>query len=275
MNSLGSKLKDLRTSHSLTMEQLADKLNARYNSKINKGMLSKWENNLGEPSLENMRILANFYKVSLDFLLNIETQNTERMLKNRKKELKSSIDDTTIKLDKNSSVNKEVLGQLLKQRREALGLSQDELAMRLNYKSRSTIAKIESGANDIPQSKIKAFADALNTTPAYLMGWVDNKEIIKQDPETTVSKNESKLLTNYNNLNDVGKKKLLEYSEDLAGNTNYMNPSITCELSATLDSKDYLKPIAAHNDNINDGELEKINRDIERLRAKARTKRNK
>lgn len=63
----------------------------------------------------------------------------------------------------------------IKDRREALGLSQDELASRLNYKSRSTIAKIESGANDIPQSKIKAFADALNTTTAYLMGWDDDE----------------------------------------------------------------------------------------------------
>ena len=41
----------------------------------------------------------------------------------------------------------------------------------MGYKDRSAIAKIESGTNDITQSKIKAFADALYTTTAYLMGW--------------------------------------------------------------------------------------------------------
>lgn len=62
----------------------------------------------------------------------------------------------------------------IRARREELGMSQGELAKRLGYKSRSTIAKIESGENDIPQSKIEAFADALSVTAAYLMGWEDN-----------------------------------------------------------------------------------------------------
>jgi repressor LexA len=62
------------------------------------------------------------------------------------------------------------LCQTIRQLREQLGLSQDELAKRLGYKSRSTIAKIESGSNDIPQSKIAAFAAALETTPARLLG---------------------------------------------------------------------------------------------------------
>ena len=56
-------------------------------------------------------------------------------------------------------------------RREALGMSQEELAFKLGYKSRSSINKIELGKADISQSKIKAFADALDTTGAYLMGW--------------------------------------------------------------------------------------------------------
>ncbi len=61
----------------------------------------------------------------------------------------------------------------IRERREKLNMSQEELAKRLGYKSRSSINKIEIGENDIPQSKIKAFADALQTTPAYLMGWKD------------------------------------------------------------------------------------------------------
>ena len=64
-----------------------------------------------------------------------------------------------------------ILNERIKQRREALGMSQAELAELLGYSDRSTIAKIEKGTNDITQSKIEAFAEALRTTPAYLMGW--------------------------------------------------------------------------------------------------------
>lgn len=61
----------------------------------------------------------------------------------------------------------------IKARREELGMTQEELAFKLGYKSRSTINKIELGKSDIPQSKIKAFADVLQTTPSALMGWED------------------------------------------------------------------------------------------------------
>lgn len=64
----------------------------------------------------------------------------------------------------------------IRQRREALGLSQEELANKMGYKSRSSINKIEMGENDIPQSKIKQFAIALDTTPAYLMGWEEDSK---------------------------------------------------------------------------------------------------
>lgn len=59
----------------------------------------------------------------------------------------------------------------IKARRIELNMSQKELAEKLGYKSTSTIAKIESGKNDIPQSKIMAFAKALDTTPGKLMGF--------------------------------------------------------------------------------------------------------
>lgn len=58
----------------------------------------------------------------------------------------------------------------IKQRREELGITQDELARRMGYKSRSSINKIEKSGADIPQSKIELFAKALDTTAAYLMG---------------------------------------------------------------------------------------------------------
>lgn len=62
----------------------------------------------------------------------------------------------------------------IRNRRLELGMSQQELADKLGYKSRSAINKIELGINDLTQSKIESFAEALSTTPAYLMGWTDD-----------------------------------------------------------------------------------------------------
>lgn len=71
------------------------------------------------------------------------------------------------------------IGERIKKRREELKLSQEELATKLGYKSRSTINKIEAGINDITQSKVVEFANALETTVSYLMGWEKEKEEIK------------------------------------------------------------------------------------------------
>lgn len=65
------------------------------------------------------------------------------------------------------------IGNRIKTRRQELGFTQQDLASMVGYKSRSTINKIELGRNDIVQSSIQKIADALQTTPAYLMGWSD------------------------------------------------------------------------------------------------------
>ncbi|MBO5636597.1 MAG: helix-turn-helix transcriptional regulator [Acidaminococcaceae bacterium] len=67
----------------------------------------------------------------------------------------------------------------IRARRIALKMTQQELAAKLVYKSTSTIAKIESGENDIPQLKIVAFARALETMPGAFP--VDMENIIGTD----------------------------------------------------------------------------------------------
>lgn len=63
------------------------------------------------------------------------------------------------------------VGKNIAQRRKTLGMTQEELAKKMGYKSKSTINKIELGINDVVQSKIVKFAEVLETTPAVLMGW--------------------------------------------------------------------------------------------------------
>lgn len=58
----------------------------------------------------------------------------------------------------------------IKRIREEKGMSQDELARLVGFKSRSSINKIEMGVNDITQSKLIAIANALHVSPGELMG---------------------------------------------------------------------------------------------------------
>lgn len=61
------------------------------------------------------------------------------------------------------------IGTNIKKRRYELHMTQQELANALGYKTRSTIAKIESGENDITQKKLRLFAEVLDTTMEALL----------------------------------------------------------------------------------------------------------
>ena len=86
------------------------------------------------------------------------------------------------------------IGDRIKKRREELGMSQEELAKKVGYKSRSSVNKIEIDGRGLPQNKIVIFAKALETTPAYLMGWNDETIEIKYN---TLSSCDSENLNRY------------------------------------------------------------------------------
>lgn len=65
------------------------------------------------------------------------------------------------------------IGQRIKISREKASLSQIELAEKIGA-SKQNLYKYENDIiTNIPSDKIEAIARALNTTPAYLMGWDD------------------------------------------------------------------------------------------------------
>ena len=85
------------------------------------------------------------------------------------------------------------IGSNISRFRRELGMTQEDLAKQMGYKSKSTINKIELGINDIPQSKIVQFAQVLGTTPAELMGWEEDDK--KDSPsEADLSEGEKMLL---------------------------------------------------------------------------------
>lgn len=97
-------------------------------------------------------------------------------------------------------------------RREELGISQEELAKRMGYKSRSTINKIELGINDVSQSKIVELAKALNTTIGYLMG-DDNGTETQQHPtlDEELKDIDFALFGETKDLTDAEKEDILNY----------------------------------------------------------------
>ncbi|BDR59557.1 helix-turn-helix domain-containing protein [Xylocopilactobacillus apicola] len=65
----GSNLKRLRLQYYLSMAELSEKLNRKYNTKISTSMISRWENNQTEPRMSYIRIIADFFNVTPGELL--------------------------------------------------------------------------------------------------------------------------------------------------------------------------------------------------------------
>lgn len=76
------------------------------------------------------------------------------------------------------------VGERIKERREALSMTQTTLADTVGT-TKQNIYKYENGIiTNIPSDKVEAIAVALNTTPAYLMGWDDIAKYLKEECES-------------------------------------------------------------------------------------------
>lgn len=77
------------------------------------------------------------------------------------------------------------VGNRIKQRRIELGLDVDELANRIG-KSRATVYRYENGEiENMPTNVLEPIAKALQTTPAYLMGWSNDEIWDRENPNLT------------------------------------------------------------------------------------------
>lgn len=66
-------------------------------------------------------------------------------------------------------------------------MTQVELAKKLNT-TKQTIGKYENEiVTNLPLNRIQELADALDTTPAYLMGWSDNEKSSSADNDNLTS----------------------------------------------------------------------------------------
>lgn len=76
----GDLLKKLRSDRKLSIDQFVNEINNKYNTSFSKSMVSRWENNLTDPKMESVRILADYFNVSLDSLLESSSDNKTKEL---------------------------------------------------------------------------------------------------------------------------------------------------------------------------------------------------
>lgn len=145
---ISERIRELRKSSGLTQIELAQKLNVSY------GTIAMWETGKRTPGIETIKKIADFFGAPPGSITGWE-------------------DNSAIKV---------TVGDRIKEARLKKGYSQTELAKLLGYESRSSISKIEKEGRDVPRNSILKFADVLDVTPSYLMGWEDNSAI-----ELTVS----------------------------------------------------------------------------------------
>lgn len=177
-------------------------------------------------------------------------------------------------------------GERIKKRRTELEMTAEDLA-ELIGKSRATVYRYENGdIEDLPITVIDPLASALNTTPAYLMGWsddpndydsdeygdidarlfngdvkaeIDFDNALELDHRNEIMEFHQKLknitppemdvIDEYRKLNDSGKDKAYEYVRDLSENPRYC---IQQDLQAAHERTDIevSKELIAHDDDI-------------------------
>lgn len=108
------------------------------------------------------------------------------------------------------------IGEKIKERRIQLDMTQEELAKKTGYKSRSSINKIEL-SRDMPLKKAQVFAKVLDLPLSYLMGW-DNIEWNPQSQDIIVNEPENTILEKYQET--IGNKNLLKYFDFLSAFTS-------------------------------------------------------
>lgn len=67
------------------------------------------------------------------------------------------------------------VGERIKEKRIALGWSQQELAKKAGYSDKTAISKIEHAGNEITLKQVKRIAKAMKVDPEELMGWPENR----------------------------------------------------------------------------------------------------
>ncbi|MCO7125077.1 helix-turn-helix domain-containing protein [Sporolactobacillus shoreicorticis] len=147
---MGERLKRLREKYGLTQDELAEKLHLKTRASI-----SSYEAGRAVPSSDTLNDLADFFKVSTDYILG---RDHEEQPEN---EMSSALTDALIDYER--------LGSAIKTERKAQGITQTELAELVGV-SQKTISQYELGYQEIPEEMAEKIANAFGYSyPAFLV----------------------------------------------------------------------------------------------------------
>ena len=79
------------------------------------------------------------------------------------------------------------IGERIAKRRKELGLTQEELALKLGYTSRSAISNVEKDKEDLTTTRVRKFADVLEVSPCYLMGWEEKLFLSNEEKSIVIA----------------------------------------------------------------------------------------
>lgn len=127
------------------------------------------------------------------------------------------------------------IGQRIRQRRKELGLTQQELANKSGYKSKTAIAKIEADERKILSSKLNAFANALNVDVNFLL---DDDNHVNQNQVILIEKDGTKLTYVLTDMQTLKIKEMINMFiiESFNGKVDDSKPSLADIIFGTKDA---------------------------------------
>jgi len=190
MSTFNERVKELRTSMNLSLRQLADL------SGVSSSSIHAYEIGSRQPTKNSLEALSDVFNCDIDYLLG-KSDTKNKVANDLGYESLHQAYLSNINLQLFSSQETVTIGEKIKFLREKMDMSQQELALRVGYKDKSAVSKVERGDRDINQHMIIKYAEALNTTPAHLMGW-DEKKFTPTEPK--LSEGEEMLLKLFRKL---------------------------------------------------------------------------
>lgn len=157
------------------------------------------------------------------------------------------------------------IGQKIKTLREEKGMTLEELGNKVGV-GKSTVRKWETGMiANMRRDKIAKVASALETSPAYLMGWeqIDSNFSGKEAPKEIYDKSQNnvskfhrehkELLDIYEKLSSSNQKRVFTYSKNLLMNQQ-MEEELTVQAAHERTDIEVTDEMRQHDDDIMDDE---------------------
>lgn len=167
---LGLKLKALRRTQNLQSSEIAKML------KIAKSTYSGYENDKSKPNYKILIELANFYSVSVDYLLG--KSNDQQLY------VPGNATDEVIKVEKVKEKN--IFGKRLRILRTEKCITQAELGVVLN-RADGNISKYEVGRIEPNIETLQAIAEYFQVSSDYLIGISNTQNHIESQDQSILS----------------------------------------------------------------------------------------